>query len=117
MRAAPFLDTPMFDGIERPMLDQMRRQTEDIIRYYGELNRRISGSGMEGIPHLLELAKQIETAIADVGTQELSWVGAEIKQLLDQLVHMDAQLQRLRELKIVLGQQPENEQPRRRSSV
>jgi HPt (histidine-containing phosphotransfer) domain-containing protein len=99
------------------MLDQMRRQTEDIVRYYGELSRRISGTGIEGIPQLLELAKQLEGAIADVGTQELSWVGTEIKQLLDQLVHMDAQLQQLRELKMVLGQQPEADQARRRSSL
>ena len=99
------------------MLDQMRRQTEDIIRYYGELSRRVAGNGMEGIPHLLELAKQVETALADVGTQELNWISAEIKQLLDQLVHMDAQLQRLRELKMVLDQQPDGEQGRRRSSI
>jgi ubiquinone biosynthesis protein UbiJ len=98
------------------MLDQMRRQTEDIIRYYGELSRRVAGNGMEGIPHLLELAKQLETALADVGTQELNWISTEIKQLLDQLVHMDAQLQRLRELKMVLDQQPDGEQGRRRSS-
>ena len=97
------------------MLDQMRRQTEDIVRYYGELSRRVSGNGMDGIPHLLELAKQLETALSDVGAQELNWIGAEIKQLLDQLVHMDAQLQRLRELKMVLSQQPEAEPSRRRS--
>ena len=99
------------------MLEQMRRQTEDIIRYYGELNRRISGNGMDGIPQLLELAKQIETAMADVGTQELTWVAAEIKRLLDQLVHMDAQLQRLRELKMVLGQHADGVDARRRSSL
>ena len=99
------------------MLDQMRRQTEDIVRYYGELSRRISANGVQGIPQLLELAKQIEGAVADVGAEELLWVGAEIKRLLDELVHMDAQLQRLRELKLVLGQQPESEPSRRRSSL
>jgi hypothetical protein len=99
------------------MLDQMRRQTEDIVRYYGELSRRVTVSGIEGIPHLLELAKQVESAVADVGAEELSWIGTEIKQLLDQLVRMDAQLQRLRELKMVLGQQPESEPARRRSSL
>ncbi len=98
------------------MLEQMRRHTEDIIRYYGELSRRIAGSGVEGIPHVLELAKQIETAMTDVGAEELVWIGAEIKQLLDQLVHMDAQLQQLRELKVVLAQQPESDPGRRRSS-
>lgn len=98
------------------MLEQMRRHTEDIIRYYGELSRRVTGSGVDGIPQLLELAKQLETAVADVGAEELTWIGTEIKQLLDQLVRMDAQLERLRELKMLLAQ-PEAEQGRRRSSL
>lgn len=99
------------------MLEEMRRHTEDIIRYYGELSRRVTGNGVDGIPRLLELAKQLETAVADVGAEELAWIGAEIKQLLDQLVRMDAQLERLRELKMLLAQQPEAEQGRRRSSL
>jgi len=45
------------------MLDQMRRQTEDIVRYYGELNRRIANAGMDGIPKLLELSTQLEMAL------------------------------------------------------
>jgi hypothetical protein len=115
--AALFLDTWQADATEVTMLEQMRRHTEDIIRYYGELNRRIAANGVEGIPHLLELAKQIETAVADVGAEELAWIGTEIRQLLDQLVQMDAQLQRLRELKMLLAQQPDAEQGRRRSSL
>ncbi len=99
------------------MLERMRRQTEDIVRYYGELGRRISGSGVQSVSQLLELAKQVEGAVADVGSEELVWVGAEIKRLLDELVHMDAQLQRLRELKLALGQEPEADPGRRRSSV
>jgi len=99
------------------MLERMRRQTEDIVRYYGELGRRVSGNGVQGISQLLELAQHVETAVADVGAEELVWVSAEIKRLLDELVHMDAQLQRLRELKLALGQQPEVEPSRRRSSL
>ena len=99
------------------MLEQMRRQTEDIVRYYGELNRRISANGVENIPQLLELAKQVEASLAGVGAEELSWIGTEIRRLLDQLVQIDAQLQRLRELKLALGQHAENDQPRRRSTL
>jgi len=99
------------------MLEQMRRHTEDIIRYYGELSRRVSGSGVDGIPQLLELAQQLETAVADVGAEELSWIGTEIKQLLDELVRMDAQLERLRELKALLTAPADAEQGRRRSSL
>jgi hypothetical protein len=100
------------------MLDQMRRQTEDIIRYYGELNRRIANSGMEGIGHLLAVSKQVEIAVAEVAPQELEWIGSEIKRLLDRLVQMDTQLQRLRELKAVLdGGFEHDEAPRKRSAL
>jgi hypothetical protein len=100
------------------MLDQMRRQTEDIVRYYGELNRRIANAGMESIPRLLEVSKQIELAVAEIGAHELSWVTEEIKRLLDELVRMDAQIQRIRELKSVLDGAPEqDEHLRRRSAI
>ena len=93
----------------------MRRQTEDIVRYYGELNRRVSSAGMDGIPKLLELSTQLERAVAEVAPQELEWVGAEIKRLLDQLVQMDSQLQRLRELKLQLDGSDSEDPTRKRS--
>jgi len=89
------------------MFDQMRRQTEDVVRYYGELNRRFAGSGVDGIPRLLELSQQIERAMGAVGSQELEWFGSEIKQLVDRLVEMESQLKRLRDLKVVLDAAPE----------
>jgi hypothetical protein len=101
------------------MSDNMRRQTEDIIRYYGELNRRIATAGMEGIPKLLEASRQIEHALGEVAPQELDWLLAEIKRLLDQLVLMDSQLQRLRELKAILdgGATPDDAVVRKRASL
>lgn len=100
------------------MLDQMRRQTEDIVRYYGELNRRIAHAGMDGIPKLLELSTQLELALGEIGAHELQWVADEIKRLLDELVRMDSHLQRVRELKMLLEGAPEHEEPARcRSAV
>jgi hypothetical protein len=84
------------------VLDRLRRRTEDIVRYYGELNRRVAGTGADNIPQLLTLAQQLEGAIAEIGEQELRWVSDEIKRVLDDLVQVDAQLQRLRELKASL---------------
>jgi hypothetical protein len=99
------------------MLDQMRRQTEDIVRYYGELNRRIANAGMDGIPKLLELSTQLEMALGEIGAHELQWVADEIKRLLDELVRMDSQLQKVRELKMLLEGAPEHEEPARRRSA
>jgi len=85
------------------MLDRLRRRTEDIIRYYGEIDRRIAGTGTDGVPGLIEMSRQLETAMAVVATQEIDWVVCEVRQLLDQLVHIDSQLQRLRHLKTAIG--------------
>lgn len=99
------------------MLDNIRRQTEDIVRYYGELNRRVAATGTDGIPQLLELSKQLESAVAEVAAQELTWVGAEIRRVLEELAHMDAQLHHLRELKAMLDRSDHEESRGRRSSL
>jgi ubiquinone biosynthesis protein UbiJ len=100
------------------MPDPLRRQTEDIIRYYGELNRRVAQAGMESIPRLLEVEKQLEMTVAEIAPQELAWATDEIRRLLDELVRMDSQLQRLRDLKEVIDGNPgRDEQGRRRPSL
>ena len=81
----------------------MRRQTEDVIRYYGELDRRVANTGMDGIAGLLTVSEQVETALSVVAPQELAWMMRELRTLLDRLVRMDSQLQELRALKTVLA--------------
>jgi hypothetical protein len=99
------------------MFERMRRQTEDIIRYYGEIDRRISDTGTDGVPGLLEISRQLESAIAVLASQEIDWVVSEVRTLLDQLVRIDSQLQRLRELKMALEDGTASaELQRRRSS-
>ena len=99
------------------MLDNVRRQTEDIIRYYGELNRRVAATGTNGIPQLLEISKQIESAVAEVAAQELTWAGEEIRRVLEELARMDAQLCHLRELKAALDRSGHEESRGRRSPL
>jgi hypothetical protein len=111
-----FLDTPFAAATERSMPDRMRRQTEDIIRYYGELNRRVANAGMESLTRLLEVHRQLEMAVAEVGSEELDWVSDEMKRLLDELVQMDAKLQKLRELKMMMNGVPASDDNARRRS-
>lgn len=89
------------------MVERMRRQTEDIVRYYGEIDRRVANAGMEGIAGLLEVSQQVEAAIAAVGSEELDWVVRELRGLVERLVRMDSQLQQLRALKMVLASEAE----------
>jgi hypothetical protein len=99
------------------MPDHLRRQTEDIIRYYGELNRRVANAGMESIPRLLEVHKQLEMAVSEVASQELNWVSDEMRRLLGELVQMNGKLQRLRELKqMINGVSGDQDDPGRRRS-
>ena len=81
----------------------MRRQTEDVIRYYGELDRRVANTGMDGIGGLLTVSQQVEAALAVVAPQEIEWMVRELRTLLERLVRMDSQLQELRALKMVLA--------------
>ena len=85
------------------MVEDMRRQTEDIIRYYGELDRRVTHTGLDGIAGLLETSHQIESALGVVTSQEIEWMVSEVRSLLDRLVRMDGQLQALRALKASLA--------------
>ena len=81
------------------MVEDMRRQTEDIIRYYGEIDRRVAHAGLDGIPGLLEMSHHIESALGVIASQELEWMMSEVRGLLDRLVRMDSQLEALRALK------------------
>jgi hypothetical protein len=90
------------------MVERMRRQTEDIIRYYGEIDRRVSHAGMNGVVGLLEVAQQMEATLAVVGSEELDWVVRELRGLIERLVRMDSQLQQLRALKVVLASESED---------
>jgi hypothetical protein len=96
------------------MRDEMRRQTEDIIRYYGEIDRRLAHTGVDGVVGLLELSHQVESALDAVAAQELEWMLSEVRGLLDRLVRMDSQLQALRALKLTLTDDGEATAPRLR---
>jgi hypothetical protein len=97
------------------MVEQMRRQTEDIIRYYGEIDRRVANTGIEGIAGLLEVSQEMGTALAVVASQELDWMVTELRDLLERLVRMDSQLERLRALKMMLAAAVESDDSPKRS--
>ena len=95
------------------MANEMRRQTEDVIRYYGELDRRVANTGMDGIAGLLTVSQHVETALGVVAPQELEWMVRELRTLLERLVGMDSQLQELRALKLVVADEGDGAPVRR----
>ena len=84
------------------MSEQLRRRAEDVVRYYGEIDRRLAGTGMEGIAGLLIVSQHVESALAVVGSHELELMVREVRALVERLVRIDSDLQRIRNLKTLL---------------
>jgi hypothetical protein len=82
----------------------IRRETEELMRYYGELGRRLTQNGVRGVPDLLALHDQIKRALDAFSRQEIGWAAEQTQRLVETLVRMDANLAALRRLKAALGQ-------------
>jgi len=78
----------------------IRREAEELVRYYGELVRRFGQNGVRDIPELLGLYEQLSRALEAVSRQELGWVTDQAERLIGELVRMDASLDALRRLKM-----------------
>ena len=78
----------------------IRREAEELVRYYGELVRRFGQNGVRDIPELLALYDQLSRALEAVSRQELGWVTDQAQRLIGELVRMDATLDALRRLKM-----------------
>jgi hypothetical protein len=84
----------------------IRRETEELMRYYGELGRRLTQSGVRGVPDLIALHEQIKRSLDAFSRQEIGWAAEQTQRLVEALVRMDANLAALRRLKVALGQSP-----------
>jgi hypothetical protein len=82
----------------------IRREAEELVRYYSELVRRISQKGVRDVSELLALYEQLRRAADAVSRQEIGWAVEQTERLVEQLVQMDANLQALRRLKGLLGE-------------
>ena len=85
------------------MLDELRRQSDEVTRLYEELDRRVAETGMDGIVGLLTLTHHVEAALDAVSSTELAIARTELRALLERLVRIDAELHRLRALKAELA--------------
>jgi len=92
------------------MSEEVRKQASDAIRYYAELNRRVSGSGVDGITGLLDLFDKLRVVLAEVSVEELEWALGEIKRLLDGMIQIDSELSRLQAIQAAIGMGPEQRQ-------
>jgi len=77
----------------------VHREADDLARYYGELSRRLSQTGVRDVPDLLGLYEQLQRALDAVSHQEIQWALEQAERLIGVLVLMDSKLQALRALK------------------
>ena len=83
-------------------MEEMVRQTDQLINFTREINRRITESGVSGIDGLVGLYDQLRNALAKVSTQELDWAQGEVNRVLESLKRLSDELAHLAALKTAL---------------
>ena len=82
----------------------IRRDADQLMRYYGELMHRLTQNGVRDVAELLALYEQLERAVSALTPQEISWACDQVQALIRQLFTMDSNLQALRRLKLVFSE-------------
>jgi len=80
----------------------MLEQAEAVLRFSGELQRRMSEVGVEGISGVMSLYAQLRSALEKVSHDELDWAAAEVNRVLESLTKISDEVRRLKGLKLSL---------------
>lgn len=83
-------------------MEQMLEQAEAVLRFSGELQRRMSEVGVEGIGGVMNLYAQLRSALEKVTHEEIDWAAAEVNRVLESLNAINEELRRLKSLKFSL---------------
>ena len=83
-------------------MDEMVRQTDQIINFTREINRRMTESGVSGVEGLVGLYDQLRGALGKVSMQEIEWAQGEVTRVLESLKRLSSELGHLAALKTAL---------------
>ena len=83
-------------------MEDMVRQTDQIINFTNEINRRIAEAGITGVDGLVGLYDQLRSALGKVSHQELEWAQGEVNRVLERLRRLSEELSHLAALKAAL---------------
>ena len=83
-------------------MEDMVRQTDQIINFTNEINRRIAEAGITGVDGLVGLYDQLRSALGKVSHQELEWAQGEVNRVLERLRRLSEELAHLAALKAAL---------------
>jgi hypothetical protein len=83
-------------------MEHMLEQAEAVLRFSGEVQRRMSEVGVEGIGGVMGLYAQLRSALEKVSHDELDWAASEVGRVLESLTKISDELARLKSLKLTL---------------
>lgn len=83
-------------------MEQMLEQAEAVLRFSGEVQRRMSEVGVEGIGGVMGLYTQLRGALEKVSHDELDWAAGEVTRVLESLNKISDEIGRLKSLKLTL---------------
>ncbi len=83
-------------------MEQMLERAEAVLRFSGEVQRRMSEVGVEGITGVMGLYTQLRSALEKVSHDEIDWAAAEVNRVLESLNNIGDELRRLKSLKLSL---------------
>ena len=85
-------------------MDEMLRQTDQIINFTRDINRRIADAGISaGVEGLVGLYDQLRVALGKVTHQEIEWAQGETARVIESLKKLSDELKHLAALKSALG--------------
>jgi len=81
-------------------MEDLRKQANDLLVFYGKMQNRLSQAGVSDTGSLVTMFKQLERGLDAVSLEELDPALQEVTRLVDSLNRMYGDLQVLRELKV-----------------
>jgi hypothetical protein len=81
-------------------MEDLRKQANDLLVFYGKMQNRLSQAGVSDTGSLVTMFKQLERGLEAVALEELDPALQEVTRLVDSLNRMQADLQVLRDLKL-----------------
>ena len=80
-------------------MEDLRKQANDLLCYYGKMQNRLSQAGAPDTGSLVSMFNQLQRGLDAVALEELDPAIQEVNRLVDSLGKMQADLQVLKELK------------------
>jgi len=81
-------------------MEDLRKQANDLLVFYGKMQNRLSQAGVTDTGSLVTMFKQLERGLEAVALEDLDPAIQEVTRLVDSLNRMQADLQVLKDLKL-----------------